>query len=136
MKGAVVDASVWVSRLVDGDTHHELCTSWLERQTSAGGLVIAPTLVLAEVAGAISRRTRRPELAHQAVEAMQALPGLRLVSIDPPLADLAARLASDHGLRGADAVYVATASHLGLPLCTLDSEQLHRAGPVVAASTP
>jgi predicted nucleic acid-binding protein len=93
-------------------------------------------LVLAEVAGAISRRTRRPALAHQAVEVLQALQGLRLVSIDPPLAELAAKLASDYGLRGADAVYVATASHLGLPLCTLDSEQLRRSRAVVAASTP
>jgi len=136
MTDVVVDASVWVSRLVDSDIHHARCQSWMQSQASEGGLLVAPVLVLAEVAGAISRRTNRPNLARQAVEVLQALPNLRLVSIDPALAGLAAGLAADHALRGADAVYVATASQLGLPLVTLDGEQLQRAKPIVSTSSP
>ena len=136
MTDVVVDASVWVSRLVEGDVHHARCREWLDNQEVCGGLLVAPALMLAEVAGAISRRTNRPSLAHQAVRALQAIPQLRLVSVDPALAGLAAGLAADHALRGADAVYVATASHLGLPLVTLDGEQLHRAKPIVSTSSP
>jgi len=136
MTDVVVDASVWVSRLVDGDVHHTRCREWMDNQATSGGLLIAPVLVLAEVAGAISRRTNRPSLAHQAMRGLQALPQLRLVSIDPALAELAAGLAGDHALRGADAVYVATASQLGLPLVTLDDEQLKRAKSIVTTSSP
>lgn len=136
MTDVVVDASVWVSRLVDADVHHARCQTWLEDQASEGGLLVAPVLVLGEVAGAISRRTNQPGLAHRAVKVLTALPGLRLVSVDPSLAGLAARLAGDHALRGADAVYIATASQLGLPLVTLDGEQLQRAQSIVSTSSP
>ena len=49
----VVDASVWVSRLVPQDAHHATSRQWLERQLMEGALLIAPVLVLAEVAGAL-----------------------------------------------------------------------------------
>lgn len=136
MTDVVVDASVWVSRLVEGDVHHARCREWMDNQAVSGSLLIAPVLVLAEVAGAISRRTHRPGLARRAVKGLQAIPQLRLVSVDPGLADLAAALAADHALRGADAVYVATASQLGLPLVTLDDEQLRRAKSMVTTSSP
>ena len=56
----VVDASVWVSRLVPQDIHHAASQRWLEEQAAGGDLV----------AGAISRRTGRGELAHQAVQVL------------------------------------------------------------------
>ena len=42
-------------------------------------------------------------------------------------ATAAADLAASLGLRGADAVYVAAAEYLHLPLCTLDDDQARRA---------
>jgi len=136
MSDAVVDASVWVSRLVVGDVNHTRCQAWLQKQTSDGGLLVAPSLALAEVAGAISRRTGQRALAHRAVEVLLALPVLRLVSVDASLARLAAQLAAEHALRGADAVCVATASQLGLPLVTLDGEQLDRAKAIISTTSP
>jgi predicted nucleic acid-binding protein len=136
MADVVVDASVWVSRLVPGDVHHERCHAWFEGQTANGDLMVSPVLLLPEVSGAISRRTGRPELARRAVALIQELASLRLVSVDPPLAGLAAQLAADHALRGADAVYAATAQQLGLSLVTLDSEQLERSQAVVSTLTP
>jgi len=136
MTDAVVDASVWVSRMVPGDVHHARCQAWFETQNSSGGLLVAPVFLVAEVAGAIARRTGQSGLAHRAVELLQELSSLRLVSVDPPLARLAAQLAGDHALRGADALYVATAHQLGLPLVTLDSEQLDRSQSVISAAAP
>jgi len=52
------------------------------------------------------------------------------------LGGLAAQLAADHALRGADAVYVAAALRLGLPLVTLDGEQLQRAEAVISTLSP
>lgn len=136
MSDVVVDASVWVSRLVIGDVHHARCQMWFQAQATNGDLLVAPVFVLAEVAGAISRRTGHRMLAHRAVGLLQKLASLRLVSLDASLAGLAAQLAADHALRGADAVYVATALRLGLPLVTLDGEQLHRAQAIISAMSP
>ena len=53
----VVDASVWVSRLISGDVQHTRCQVWFRAQASEGGLLVAPVSVLPEVAGAIARRS-------------------------------------------------------------------------------
>jgi predicted nucleic acid-binding protein len=132
----VVDASVWVSRLVPQDVHHAASRGWLEEQAAGGNLAISPTLLLAEVAGAVSRRTGHSELAHQAVQMLLRLTELRLVPLDSRVGRSAAQLAAETGLRGADAVYVATAHHLSVPLVTLDRDQQARAGRLVEVRFP
>ena len=52
-----VDASVWVSSLAPQDTHHVTTKAWLSQRLAGGDTLIIPSLALAEVAGAISRRT-------------------------------------------------------------------------------
>jgi predicted nucleic acid-binding protein len=131
----VVDASVWVSRLVPQDVHHAATREWLEQQARSGQLFVAPVLALAEVAGAISRRAGR-RLARRAIVVLLRVPGLRLVPIDTRLGQSAARLAADLALRGADAVYVAMAHHLNLPLTTWDGEQRERANRLIVVRSP
>jgi predicted nucleic acid-binding protein len=132
----VVDASVVVSRLVLHDANHEASRQWLTRHIAAGGLVIAPALLLPEVAGAVARRTGQPRLARRAVDAVLRLPELRLVPVDDVLARTAARLAGKLRVRGADAIYIAVAAGLRLPLVTWDSEQRDRAGRLVEVLIP
>jgi predicted nucleic acid-binding protein len=132
----VVDASVWVSRLVPQDKHHAASRLWLETFLAQEGRVAAPALLLPEIAGAISRRTGKPKLAHVAVGQLQRLTALRLVRLDRRLAESAARLAGDLSLRGADAVYVAIAHQLKIPLLTWDEEQHTRASPLIVVATP
>ncbi len=133
---SVVDASVWVSALVSSDVHHAASRAWLEREDEAAGVLVAPALLLPEVASAVSRATRSPLLGRRAIRSLLAVPALRVVPLDGALAELAARLAADHGLRGADAVYVAVAKQLSLPLVTWDREQARRAARVVHAGAP
>ena len=128
----VIDASIWVSRLVPQDVFHSSVSAWLETQRLNGQFFLSPGLLLPEVAGAISRRTGDASLAQRAVNRLQNLPGLRLVEMDLSLIETAAHLAADLGLRGADAVYVATAFALKLPLATLDQNQKERAASTVA----
>jgi predicted nucleic acid-binding protein len=132
----VVDASVVVSRLVSHDVHHEASRRWLTRHVARGGLVVAPALLLLEVAGAVARRTGPPRLARRAVDAVLRLPGLRLVPVDDPLALTAARVAGRLRVRGADAVYIAAAAGLRLPLVTWDVEQRDRAAGFVEVLVP
>lgn len=132
----VVDASVVVSRLVAHDVHHETSRRWLTQHVADGGLLISPTLLLAEVAGAVARRTGKPRLALRAVTAVLSLPTLRLVPVDEVLARAAASLAGQFRVRGADAVYIAAAAALGVPLATWDLEQRERAAHVVEVFVP
>ena len=86
--------------------------------------IVAPALALAEVAGAISRRTGHSSLGTGATASLQRLPSMRLIPVDVELAQLGAELAAGLHLRGADALYVALAHRLGVPLVTWDREQL------------
>jgi predicted nucleic acid-binding protein len=52
------------------------------------------------------------------------------------LAQQAATIAAQSGLRGADAVYAAVAVQMGCTLITLDQEQLTRLTNVVVTQTP
>jgi predicted nucleic acid-binding protein len=132
----VVDASVVVSNLVPHDVHHAASRAWLTRHLSDGGLVVAPALLLPEIAGAVVRRTGMPRLAGRAVEAVLRLHAFRLVPLDAVLARAAAEIAGRLRLRGADAVYIAAAMTLRLPLVTWDVEQQERAARVVEVMTP
>ncbi len=133
----VVDASVWVGYFVTGDAHHEVSRRWLRAQfADHDQLLHGPSLVLAEVAGAVSRRTRAKWLAQVIVREMLELPELELIRLDERLGLTAARLAGDLRLRGADACYVAVAHELGLPLVTWDDELGARAGGAVQVLRP
>jgi len=124
MKLIVTDASVWVSRLVPEDTFHERIKTWMSTQRSENIEFLAPSLLLAEIGGAISRRTGKSALGLRAIEQIKSISGLRLIEMEHSLAEL--------GLRGADSLYVAVAVRLSLPLVTLDIDQKARAGTRVA----
>jgi len=123
---AVLDASVWVARLVRQDAFHDPVKRWMETRRAAGDLFYAPDLLLAEVSGAIRRRLDDQALASRAVEVLMNLPALRLVEMDRELLVQASKLAAELGLRGADAAYAALAQRLNLPLVTFDADQRER----------
>jgi predicted nucleic acid-binding protein len=127
MNYVVVDASLWVARLVPQDAFHPKVKAWMEALRAGETEFLAPALLLAEVAGAIARRSGDAGLAGKAVDALENLPGLRLVEMDGSLLREAARLAAELGLRGADSTYAAVASRLDIPLATLDADQRERA---------
>lgn len=127
MNYIVVDASLWVARLVPQDAFHTAVRTWMDARRLEESEFLAPALLLAEVAGAVARRTGNADLAAQAVEHLEHLPGLRLVEMDRALLDEAALLAAELGLRGADSTYVSVASRLNIPLATLDADQRERA---------
>jgi len=123
----VVDASLWVARLVPEDAFYQAVKVWLSAKREENVGFVAPSLLLAEIGGAISRRTGRPALALKAIEKVQCLPGLQLVDMDQTLVQEASQLAAELSLRGADSFYVAVAARLDLPLVTLDADQKEKA---------
>jgi predicted nucleic acid-binding protein len=132
----VVDASVWVGRFVSRDAHHTASAIWLAQYLTTGSLLIGPSLLPVEVAGAVSRITGSAEFAIRSVELLLRLPSLRLVPVGGALTMDAARFAANLGLRGADAVYVSVAYRLAIPLLTWDEDQRIRGSGAVTCHTP
>ena len=64
------------------------------------------------------------------------MPNTVLVTLDEGLARQAAAFGALHKLRGADSVYLATASLSAAQLVTLDREQLGREAKIVKTLTP
>jgi len=131
-----LDANVFVRNLDPNEPEYETCHALLDQLDETATPIIVPTLVLAEVAGTISRTRRDPIRARIFTDAIRALPHIRLVPLDGVLAQEAAELAADYYLRGADAVYVAVARRHGCTLVSLDVEQRERGAIVVTARSP
>lgn len=132
----VSDASVWVSHLIAQEIYHTTSRKWLTTLVRNKKLIVAPALLLAEVGGAIARRTGDKKLGYQAVSHILSTPNLRLVYTDSNLGRMAANMAVEQQLRGADALYVAVAHQLKIPLVSWDQEQISRATSVVTAYMP
>jgi len=131
----VVDASVWVCRFVPSDAHHSASREWLERVLRAGTPLMGPVILVAEVAGAVSRRTR-PDRGHRAVHEIQRLREVRLLPLTLLLARSAAGVAADLKVKGYDAVYLALAQRLGVPLITWDNDLRTRGSAVHSVQRP
>ena len=127
----VVDASIWVARLVPQDIFYTNVKTWFDTQSKLETIFLSPGLMLAEVAGAISRRTGQQQLGLQVITNLQQLSNLQLVEMDNRLMIDSARLAARLGLRGADSVYVAVAMRLNIPLATLDQDQKEKSASII-----
>lgn len=136
MSAVVVDASVWISSLISQDVNHVVSRRWRRSWLADGGTFALPLLILAEVAGALTRRTGQARLGDRAVATILTNPAITLVAVDRQLATLAAQHASSFPLKGSDAVYTALAEQMGITLITWDNEQLTRAGGRIQVRQP
>ena len=131
-----IDGSVFVAAARVAEAQHADSMAFLNEVRTRGEEVYCPVLVLPECAAAIARRTGHPNLAEQIVLLIEQFPNLQLIALTLPLAQRTARIAGIHQLRGADAVYVATAETAGARLITWDVEMLNRGAAVVPTTTP
>ena len=131
-----LDASVWLAALSPAERDHAVCASLVSSLIDCGAALHQPGLFVIEVCAAVARRTRNPALAIEAGRATLAVPGLVVHALDHELAAEAAEIAAACALRGADAVYVATARRMGATLLTLDGEVRERAEPTATVWTP
>jgi len=95
-----------------------------------------PTIALPELASGLGRGQRSQPAARRLLTRFRGLPYLQLVAVDEALAAISADLSLRQGLKGCDAVYVALARSLAIPLITLDREQKDRAPADVEVFTP
>jgi predicted nucleic acid-binding protein len=118
------------------DRNHAASVDWMSKFIDAGGLLIAPTLLLIEVAAAIARQSGPAAIARQAAQSLQNVSEMRLIPLDATLVQESIDVAADLSLRAGDAVYVAVAQRMSIPLVSWDRQQLQRASTAVATCTP
>ena len=132
----IIDASVWVSQLKPQDVNSDASRSWVEQFTVMGGILVATDFLSLEVAAAISRSTGDFLLAKEAVRKLYDFVALKLLPLDEALIKSAIDVATDLQLRAGDAIYVALAHQLNIPLVSWDKEQLQKASTLITTYTP
>ena len=118
----VIDTSALIRLFVpDGPLHPEVEPAF-NRAASGVDLLLAPHLILAEVASVLLRKRRRGELSAQEfldlLQSIESLP-IRLFEHGPLLLPTCA-LAETHGLSAYDALYLALAERHSARLITSD----------------
>jgi predicted nucleic acid-binding protein len=132
----VLDASVCVAIFNEIDPDHPAASSWFAAASLAEEPIVAPVILLAEVGSALARALDEDRAPMEAVKLLRSGRLLELFPVDGRLAARAATIGIALRIRGADAIYVALADQLGIPLITFDRQQLERGGQVVTARTP
>ena len=122
----VVDASVVVRWFVE-QPGFEAAIDWLHRYAENADLLVAPDLLMFEVAGALAKLQpkRHPAWAAQCFQRFLRL-GLRQLPTTPPLVERAFHLARSVPMGGYAAIYLAHAESLRIAWLTADERILRR----------
>lgn len=133
---AVIDASVYIALVNAYEREHSSSWAWFEQARTADEVMVAPVILLAEVAAALSRGAGDPALAHRVVQQLVRSEVIELIPVTMTLAEQAAAIAAEHRIRGCDAVYVALADQRSDTLVTLDPQQLERGASLLTVRAP
>lgn len=97
----VVDASIMVGVFHEADQYHQQSRAWLRAHLRAGEGLIAPMLLLSEVAGAVTRRSEDEALGRRSLLRLMRLQQLRLVPLEQTAGGAAGRTPRRQGHRRA-----------------------------------
>jgi len=123
-----IDASVWVAFFESKDVFHAESVTFLRECERRRIKMCSPSLAIVETACALARRQQDGSKGLAVARDLRAVPTLQVVETDPHLIDESLACGTRCLLRGADAIYAATAALTGTMLITWDSELLERAG--------
>ena len=131
-----VDASVFISAAKGNEPYSTQSKSFLGVVKNEGYKMLVPEILIPEVASGLVRATTNAEFSFEFVRALRSLPNFAFIPVDGRLADRAATIIFETKLRGADAIYVAVAFAYGVPLITLDEDQLAKGKKLIEVRRP
>lgn len=131
----VVDASLLTSWFLMQDVNYTKSDVWFSHYLAADGIVSIPEFALVELSASIVRQTQQPSLAKSIAVSLYRRP-FQVRSLDRGLVATSIDIAADLRLKAGDAIYVALAHQLGIPLVSWDKEQLQRASTLIETYTP
>ena len=131
------DSNIWIGAYDAYDPQQPVYLEVLKRIISSNGIMMySPLLMEVEVLGSIARKTRNYAKINDAQKRMRSISRQIWIPLDNWLATEAARCATSFYLRGADAVYVATALSNNATLVTFDQEIIDRASSALPVLKP
>lgn len=123
-----LDANLWIAAFDRSDVFHGESVAVFAEAARRALPLAGPSFVVLESICALARRVDDPRFAQAAAAKMADHPALHLEPLSETLLAEAERLGVERRLRGADALYVATAMRLGCPLLSWDQELIARGG--------
>ena len=132
----VIDTSAWIAGLVSGDAHHADTVPFLRLMESQSTQFAVPAHFLAEIAGVLARTGEVDAIVGVEIRSIETSGRFHITPVTVGLGLLAAEIAQVARIRGADAVFVALARGLDLPLITWDRQQQERGGAFCRTMTP
>jgi predicted nucleic acid-binding protein len=121
-----IDACVWVAAFERADAFHQRSVAFLRACEAAQTRLWAPAIVTLEVACALSRRARNPDIGDALEARLRSHPLLSLRPLNDELLSMARVIGTTHFLRAADALYAATSTLESSVLVTWDDELVSR----------
>ncbi len=128
-----VDANVWIAANDPSDTHMESSRSFLAVAARRQETIYLPSLAEIEIACALARRRRSPEVGQQLAKNIMSLLQVVAVPLDAVLITQSVHTGTHLLLRSADALYAAVAAMHAAQLVSWDTELLQRAGAITPA---
>jgi predicted nucleic acid-binding protein len=123
-----LDANLWVAAFDPSDAFHDESVAVFAEAARREIPLAGPSFVVLESVCALARRVSDPSYAQAAGTQMADHPALHLEPLGEALLAEAERLGVERRLRGADALYLATATRLDCPLLSWDEELIGRGG--------
>jgi predicted nucleic acid-binding protein len=124
----VLDANLWIAAFDPSDVFHDDSVALFAEAARRDLPLSGPSFVVLESICALARRVDDPSFAQAAAAKMVEHPALHLEPLSEELLADAQRLGVERRLRGADALYAATAARLSCPLLSWDDELIVRGG--------
>lgn len=131
-----LDASVFVAACNAAEPGHASSVALLAGVKASAVPLVEPLLLPVEVAAALRRARGDAALSREYAAMILRLPHVTWVPVATELATRSVALATAHALRGADAIYAATADWYGSILVTLDKEQRARCPADLVTASP
>jgi predicted nucleic acid-binding protein len=128
MRGVAVDASVWIAAQDPADPFCSQSRLFFSRAVVGGIIVHVPAFARVEVACALARKLRNPLQGERLANLVFQTAGAKEHPVNSVLLAKAVALGTTKFLRGADAMYSATAEIVGCALVSWDKEHLQRTG--------
>lgn len=125
-----LDANIWIAAYDPKDHFHAPSVSFLRAVTARQLPLYGPAFVLLETSCALARRAHDTAVGRTALARLSVHPLLILQPLNEVLLTYAARLGNQLLLRGADALYAATADLTNAQLVSWDRELVERANAV------
>jgi len=133
MSAVTVDASVWIASQDATDACSRQSRAFLMKAVTDGADIHVPAYARVEVACVLARKFRRAAKGQRLAGQVLAAANTQVTTVNEALLASALAVGTTMFLRGADALYAATAELTGSTLVSWDKEHIQRAGGLTPA---